>query len=152
MMGFDIAGITGLLERVSCPIHVQHDEAPWVTRSTGIDPDQLDQLLLPTFDTKAKKNVMAKGLPASPGAAVGQAVFSAEVGSVTGPVATIYGYHVLHVLDQRKPQPLSLADVRDAVDGRVLRELSQRRLDGFEAELLAGAAVEIGMSECSGTL
>jgi parvulin-like peptidyl-prolyl isomerase len=84
--------------------------------------------------------------------AIDEAVFEAEVGSVTGPVATIYGYHVLHVLDQRKPQPLELADVREAVEGRVLRELSQRRLDGFEAELLAGAAVEIGMSECSGTL
>ncbi len=41
MMGFDIAGITGLLERVSCPIHVQRAEEPWVTRATGIDPDQL---------------------------------------------------------------------------------------------------------------
>ncbi|MBU2552295.1 MAG: pyruvate, phosphate dikinase [Proteobacteria bacterium] len=43
-----------------------------------IDPDQLDQLLHPTFDDKAKRNVIAKGLPASPGAAVGQVVFSAE--------------------------------------------------------------------------
>ncbi|MEW6266528.1 MAG: pyruvate, phosphate dikinase [Thermodesulfobacteriota bacterium] len=42
-----------------------------------IDPEQLDQLLHPTFDPKAKKNVIAKGLPASPGAAVGQVVFSA---------------------------------------------------------------------------
>lgn len=44
---------------------------------TRIDPDQLDQLLHPTFDPKAKKDVVAKGLPASPGAAVGQVVFSA---------------------------------------------------------------------------
>jgi len=42
-----------------------------------IDPDQLDQLLHPTFDPKAKKEVVAKGLPASPGAAVGQVVFFA---------------------------------------------------------------------------
>ena len=42
-----------------------------------IDPTQLDQLLHPTFDPKAKRTVLAKGLPASPGAAVGQAVFSA---------------------------------------------------------------------------
>jgi len=42
-----------------------------------IDPDQLDQLLHPTFDPKAKKEVVAKGLPASPGAAVGQIVFFA---------------------------------------------------------------------------
>jgi pyruvate,orthophosphate dikinase len=33
-------------------------------------------LLHPTFDPKAKKDVLAKGLPASPGAAVGRVVFS----------------------------------------------------------------------------
>lgn len=43
-----------------------------------IDPDQLDQLLHPTIDTKAQVTVVAKGLPASPGAAVGKVVFSAE--------------------------------------------------------------------------
>jgi pyruvate,orthophosphate dikinase len=43
-----------------------------------IDPDQLDQLLHPMFDPKAQKKVLAKGLPASPGAAVGQVVFFAE--------------------------------------------------------------------------
>jgi glyoxylase-like metal-dependent hydrolase (beta-lactamase superfamily II) len=41
MMGFDIAGVAGLLERVSCPIHVQRDEVPWVTKATGVDADQL---------------------------------------------------------------------------------------------------------------
>ncbi len=43
-----------------------------------VEPEQLDQLLHPTFDPKAKKNVVAKGLPASPGAATGKIVFSAE--------------------------------------------------------------------------
>ncbi len=42
-----------------------------------VSPDQLDQLLHPTLDPKAKKTKLAKGLPASPGAAVGQVVFSA---------------------------------------------------------------------------
>ncbi|MFW2336365.1 MBL fold metallo-hydrolase [Ilumatobacter sp.] len=41
MMGYDIAGIAGLLERVSCPIHVQRDEIPWVLRSSGVTEDQL---------------------------------------------------------------------------------------------------------------
>ena len=41
-------------------------------------PEQLNQLLLPTFDPKAKREVIAKGLPASPGAAVGRVVFSAS--------------------------------------------------------------------------
>ena len=43
-----------------------------------IDPNQLDQLLHPQFDTTATYNVLAKGLNASPGAAVGEVVFSAD--------------------------------------------------------------------------
>lgn len=45
-----------------------------------VDPKQLDQLLHPTFDPKAEKTAkeLGKGLPASPGAAKGQVVFSAE--------------------------------------------------------------------------
>ncbi|MDT8271933.1 MAG: pyruvate, phosphate dikinase [Desulfomonilia bacterium] len=43
-----------------------------------INPDQIDQLLHPQIDPKAKKNIIGKGLPASPGAAVGEVVFSAE--------------------------------------------------------------------------
>jgi pyruvate,orthophosphate dikinase len=41
-----------------------------------IDPSSLDQLLHPTLDPKAKVQVIAKGLPASPGAASGIVVFS----------------------------------------------------------------------------
>jgi len=43
-----------------------------------VNPDQLDQLLHPSLDPKAHKQVIAKGLPASPGAASGQVVFSAD--------------------------------------------------------------------------
>ncbi|MGQ9571317.1 MAG: pyruvate, phosphate dikinase [Thermodesulfovibrionales bacterium] len=43
-----------------------------------IDPEQLEQLIHPTIDPKAKAVVIAKGLPASPGAAVGKVVFSAD--------------------------------------------------------------------------
>jgi len=45
-----------------------------------VDPKSLDQLLHPTFDTKAEAGAerLGKGLPASPGAAAGQVVFSAE--------------------------------------------------------------------------
>ncbi len=43
-----------------------------------VSPDQLDQLLHPTIDPKIKYKPLAKGLPASPGAAVGQVVFNAE--------------------------------------------------------------------------
>ena len=41
-----------------------------------VKPEQLDQLLHPQIDTKAKLDIIAKGLNASPGAAVGEAVFS----------------------------------------------------------------------------
>jgi pyruvate,orthophosphate dikinase len=44
-----------------------------------VEPAQLDRLLHPTLDPEAERDVIATGLPASPGAAVGSAVFSAEV-------------------------------------------------------------------------
>src|SRR3954466_9734544 len=43
-----------------------------------IDPQALDQLLHPTLDPNAERHVIAKGLPASPGAACGKAVFDAD--------------------------------------------------------------------------
>ena len=43
-----------------------------------IRPEQLDQLLHPCLDPKARKQVIAKGLPASPGAASGIVVFDPE--------------------------------------------------------------------------
>jgi len=43
-----------------------------------IEPNSLDQLLHPTIDKEKAPEVVARGLPASPGAAVGQVVFSAE--------------------------------------------------------------------------
>jgi pyruvate,orthophosphate dikinase len=43
-----------------------------------IDPKILDTLLHPTLDPKAKKDVIAKGLPASPGAASGKVTFTAD--------------------------------------------------------------------------
>ena len=43
-----------------------------------VDPSSLDQLLHPTLDPKAKREVIAKGLPASPGAATGKVVFTAD--------------------------------------------------------------------------
>lgn len=43
-----------------------------------VDPSALDQLLHPTLDPAAPRDVLTKGLPASPGAASGAAVFDAE--------------------------------------------------------------------------
>lgn len=52
-----------------------------ITEEEGVlrvAPEQLDQLLHPSIDPKASKKVIATGLPASPGAASGAIVFSAE--------------------------------------------------------------------------
>jgi len=43
-----------------------------------IEPNALDHLLHPTLDPKAARNVLARGLPASPGAASGRVVFTAQ--------------------------------------------------------------------------
>ncbi len=43
-----------------------------------IDPNTLDTLLHPTLDEKVEKKIIASGLPASPGAASGKVVFSAD--------------------------------------------------------------------------
>src|SRR5882724_11863932 len=51
------------------------DRATAVQRVT---PEQLDQLLHPTVDPKTRTTVLATGLPASPGAAQGQVVFSPD--------------------------------------------------------------------------
>ncbi|PSJ61413.1 pyruvate, phosphate dikinase [Pseudaminobacter soli (ex Li et al. 2025)] len=45
---------------------------------TRIDPASLDQLLHPTIDPKAERHIIATGLPASPGAATGEIVFSSN--------------------------------------------------------------------------
>jgi len=45
---------------------------------TRVDPASLDQLLHPTIDPKAERQVIATGLPASPGAASGEVVFSSD--------------------------------------------------------------------------
>jgi pyruvate,orthophosphate dikinase len=51
------------------------DKATAVKR---VSPEQLDQLLHPTVDPKTNATVLATGLPASPGAAQGQVVFSPD--------------------------------------------------------------------------
>ena len=52
---------------------IDMDEA--LRRTSG---DQLAALMFPQFDTSAKKDLIASGIPASPGAAVGEAVFDSK--------------------------------------------------------------------------
>ncbi|MBZ4652919.1 MAG: ppdK [Peptococcaceae bacterium] len=68
-------------------IAVEMVEEGLITREEAIsriDPASLDQLLHRRIDTSAKLNVIAKGLPASPGAASGQVVFDADMAEALG--------------------------------------------------------------------
>lgn len=69
-----------------------------------VEPNQLDQLLHPTFEDKALKEatVLAKGLPASPGAACGKVYFNADdvVVAVEG------GEKVLLVRQETSPEDI----------------------------------------------
>ncbi|MDE2357499.1 MAG: pyruvate, phosphate dikinase, partial [Alphaproteobacteria bacterium] len=67
--------------RAALRIAVEMAEEGLISREEAvqrIDPASLDQLLHPTIDPKAVRDVLAVGLPASPGAASGRLVFSAE--------------------------------------------------------------------------
>jgi len=67
--------------RAALKIAVDMVEEGMITREEAlmrIVPAQLDQLLHPQFDTSATYDVLAKGLNASPGAAVGEVVFTAD--------------------------------------------------------------------------
>lgn len=52
---------------------LNREEAIW-----RVEPDSLDQLLHPTLDPNTERQVIAHGLPASPGAATGKVAFSAD--------------------------------------------------------------------------
>jgi pyruvate, orthophosphate dikinase len=67
--------------KAALKIAVDMAEERLITREEAvlrIDPAALDQLLHPTLDPSAPRDVLTKGLPASPGAASGKIVFDAD--------------------------------------------------------------------------
>jgi pyruvate, orthophosphate dikinase len=77
-----------------------------ITRAEAVervDPAALDQLLHPTLDPKAPRDVIAKGLPASPGAASGIAVFDSD----TAEHRTELGDAVILVRIETSPEDIS---------------------------------------------
>ncbi len=67
--------------KAALKIAVDMAEDGLITRKEAIariDPSALDQLLHPTLDPNAARDVLTKGLPASPGAASGKIVFTAD--------------------------------------------------------------------------
>jgi len=67
-----------------------------------VEPQSLDQLLHPTIDPAAKRDVIAQGLPASPGAATGKIVFDADEAERLGAL----GEAVILVRDETSPEDI----------------------------------------------
>ncbi|ADD69562.1 pyruvate, phosphate dikinase [Denitrovibrio acetiphilus DSM 12809] len=67
-----------------------------------VEPNQIDQLLHPMIDTSITYDILAKGLPASPGAAVGKAVFCAE----DAEAAAVVGEAVILVRAETSPEDI----------------------------------------------
>ena len=67
--------------RAAIRIAVEMADAGLITREEAvgrIEPASLDQLLHPTIDPAAERHVIGSGLPASPGAATGEIVFTSD--------------------------------------------------------------------------
>jgi pyruvate,orthophosphate dikinase len=76
-----------------------------------IDPDQIEQLMHPRIDPNAKYTAIARGLPASPGAAVGKAVFSAE----DAEIAASRGEAVILVRPETSPEDIGGMDAAQGI-------------------------------------
>jgi len=76
-----------------------------------IDPASLDQLLHPAIDPAAKRDVIAAGLPASPGAASGKIVFTAEAAEREG----ANGEAVILVREETSPEDIRGMDAARAI-------------------------------------
>ncbi|MDI6450832.1 pyruvate, phosphate dikinase [Anaerobaca lacustris] len=97
-----------------------------------VTPDQLDQLLHPHFDAKAKRDVIASGLPASPGAAVGQVVFTAD----TAEEWRDKGKKVILVRKETSPEDIGGMDAAEGI------------LTAFGGMTSHAAVVARGMGKC----
>jgi len=67
-----------------------------------VDPKRVEQLLHPMVDPKAPKNVVAKGLPASPGAASGKVIFDSEEAAELAEK----GERIILVRDETSPEDI----------------------------------------------
>jgi pyruvate,orthophosphate dikinase len=92
--------------RAALRIAVEMAASGLITREEAIlriEPASLDQLLHPTLDPKAKRNIIATGLPASPGAASGEIVFSSEEAETLKAA----GHKVILVRVETSPEDIS---------------------------------------------
>jgi pyruvate,orthophosphate dikinase len=91
--------------KAALKVAVDMAEAGLITRDEAIlriDPMSLDQLLHPTIDPQAARDIVTVGLPASPGAATGQVVFTSEEAERLGSA----GESVILVRDETSPEDI----------------------------------------------
>ncbi len=91
--------------KAALKIAVEMAAAGVITREEAVarvEPAALDQLLHPTIDPSAERNVIAKGLPASPGAATGKVVFDADEAEKLGSA----GEAVILVREETSPEDI----------------------------------------------
>src|SRR5215213_4986011 len=124
-----------------------------------IDPGSLDQLLHPTIDPKAERNILATGLPASPGAASGEIVFNSDeaeaarkVGRKVGLVRVetspedIHGMHAAEgILTARGGMPSHAAVVARGMGKPCVSGAGSIRVDyGAQTMMVAGQTLRTG--------
>jgi len=91
--------------KAALKIAVDMAEAGLITQEEAIgriDPAALDQLLHPTIDPGASRDIITNGLPASPGAATGKIVFDSEEAERLG----LAGEAVILVRDETSPEDI----------------------------------------------
>ena len=91
--------------KAALKIAVEMAEAGLISREEAVgrvDPASLDQLLHPTIDPAAGRDVIATGLPASPGAATGVIVFDSETAERLGQA----GEAVILVREETSPEDI----------------------------------------------
>ena len=95
-------------------IAVEMEKEGLIDRNTAVlrvAPEQIDQLLHPNIDPKAPKTLVAKGLGASPGAAAGRVVFSAE----EAVAAKAKGVKTILVRNETSPEDIAGMDAAEGI-------------------------------------
>ena len=88
--------------------------------------------------------------------AVGEAVFSAEAGSLAGPVESVFGFHVLAVDEVVEGGETNLADVRDEIIAGIqidaAMDMIYDKVNILEDRIASGATIEEAFTEVGGKL
>ena len=100
--------------RAALKIAVDMAEAGQITKSEAlmrIEPLSLDQLLHPTLDANAPRDLIAVGLPASPGAAIGEVVFDSDKAELRAKA----GHKVILVRTETSPEDIHGMHAAEAI-------------------------------------